>query len=337
MPLISVIMPAYNAKQFIASSIESVLNQTFSDFELIIINDGSSDNTLEIAQQFAQKDRRINIVSQENQGETAARNTGLAHAKGEYIAFLDSDDLYKEIFLEKLLNRIQEKSSDIAYCGFIYTKQNNKEEGKPFAEGNMLECYAFHKQHICIICVMIKHMVIKNNNIKFTPKRIMGGDQEFLMKCGLFAEKVAAVPEFLSIYRDNPLSITNLDAKSLLADKIKSDIMARDNILTLIAENYQRDSKQQVIDYFIQLKKNILINFKKQLWTQLKKGEFQYVYNNLQAYGALENFETKRTFLKSCEVAILNSKNLALWKCIALPLRTLKNVELKLKGKTKIN
>ena len=107
--------------------------------------------------------------------------------------------------------------------------------------------------------------------------------------------------------------------------------------MSLIAENYQRDSKQQVIDYFIQLKKNILINFKKQLWTQLKKGEFQYVYNNLQAYGTLKNFETKRTFLKSFEVAILNSKNLALWKCIALPLRTLKNVELILKGKTKIN
>jgi glycosyltransferase involved in cell wall biosynthesis len=93
-PTVSVIMPAYNAARFIDRTVESVLNQTFTDFELLIIDDGSIDNTLEIANQYALGDRRVQVFSQANQGVSATRNRGISIAKGNLIAFLDADDIW---------------------------------------------------------------------------------------------------------------------------------------------------------------------------------------------------------------------------------------------------
>ena len=89
---VSIVIPAYNASQYLAETIESVLSQTFTDFELLIINDGSTDNTAEIVSFYSDKDNRVKLFSQQNQGVSIARNTGIKIAKGEHIAFLDSDD-----------------------------------------------------------------------------------------------------------------------------------------------------------------------------------------------------------------------------------------------------
>src|ERR1700761_7286076 len=90
-PQITVLMPAYNAGKYIAEAIASVLGQTFGDFELLIVNDGSTDDTLDIINSF--DDKRIRVISQPNQGVAAALNTGLKHAKAEYIARFDADDI----------------------------------------------------------------------------------------------------------------------------------------------------------------------------------------------------------------------------------------------------
>ncbi len=103
-PTVSVIIPAYNAANFISQTIESVLNQTFTDFELLVIDDGSTDNTLAIANQYALSDRRIQVLSQTNRGVSATRNHGVQIAKGDLIAFLDADDLW---FPDKLASHIQ--------------------------------------------------------------------------------------------------------------------------------------------------------------------------------------------------------------------------------------
>ena len=103
---ISVIMPAYNMAQYIARAIDSVQAQTHENWELLIIDDGSTDTTVAVAQGYAQNDARIRIICQENQGVAAARNTGLDHAAGDYIAFIDSDDYYEPTILEKLAARM---------------------------------------------------------------------------------------------------------------------------------------------------------------------------------------------------------------------------------------
>ena len=120
MKLVSVIVPTYNVEQYIASTIRSVLEQTYSNFELLIIDDESPDRSVEICQQF--EDPRIKIISQKNRGLAGARNTGIRHASGDYLAFLDSDDLWLPEKLEKHvrhLDRSPEVGISFSRSGFI--------------------------------------------------------------------------------------------------------------------------------------------------------------------------------------------------------------------------
>ena len=116
-PKVSIIMPAYNASKTIMTSIECVLKQTFQNWELLVINDGSTDNTLVLLSNLV--DQRISVFTQLNQGVAAARNTGLKRARGAYIAFLDADDLWDQSKLEKQLYIFEESTDKL---GLIYTK-----------------------------------------------------------------------------------------------------------------------------------------------------------------------------------------------------------------------
>lgn len=106
----TVIIPAYNASQYLSDTIKSVLAQTFTDFELLIIDDGSIDNTAEIANHYCQLDNRVNLISQSNQGVSSARNQGIKLANGKYIAFLDSDDCWLPNKLVRHLEHLNENS-----------------------------------------------------------------------------------------------------------------------------------------------------------------------------------------------------------------------------------
>ena len=117
-PIVSVVIPLYNKENEIQRAIQSVLAQTYSDFEVIVINDGSTDNSLEQAQQI--RDPRIRIISQENQGVSSARNNGVAMAKFEWIAFLDADDEWYPEFLESLLSlKTQFPNADVLSSSYI--------------------------------------------------------------------------------------------------------------------------------------------------------------------------------------------------------------------------
>jgi len=141
MPKISVIIPTYNSIRFLPNTLDSVLRQTFSEFEVLVINDGSTDNTAEWISSLT--DSRVKLINQENQGCATARNTGILAAKGQYIAFLDSDDLWEPTKLEKQVKCLEE-NPDI---GLVYTWVDfSNEEAKPtgkvrkvFAEGNVFQ------------------------------------------------------------------------------------------------------------------------------------------------------------------------------------------------------
>ena len=118
-PLVSVIMPAYNAGRYIAEAIESVLSQTVADLELIVIDDCSQDRTLKIAEEYAQKDSRIHVIpNEQNMGVAKTRNRGLSLCRGEYVALLDSDDYWKPQMLEKMIQRAEKTGADIVYCSY---------------------------------------------------------------------------------------------------------------------------------------------------------------------------------------------------------------------------
>lgn len=120
-PLISVITPAYNAERFIGDTIDSVLDQTFANWEMVIVDDRSTDNTTTIVEEYRKRDNRIKlIVLEKNSGSAVARNTAMENAKGRYIAFLDSDDRWLPEKLEKQLRFMQEK--DIAFSFTTYVR-----------------------------------------------------------------------------------------------------------------------------------------------------------------------------------------------------------------------
>lgn len=114
---VSVIIPIYNTGQYLESCIQSVREQTLQDIEIICVNDGSTDGSEEIVKELAQKDQRIKLISQKNGGLSAARNTGLRYAKGEYCYFLDSDDLIEHTAMERLYRQAKEDDLDILFFG----------------------------------------------------------------------------------------------------------------------------------------------------------------------------------------------------------------------------
>ena len=123
--LISVIIPVYNVEKFLPYSLDRVINQTYKNLEIILINDGSTDNSKAICKQYEEKDNRIKLINQKNQGAAVARNTGLDNASGKYIGFVDSDDVISLEFYTGLYKLLKETDSDISECASVQISEDD--------------------------------------------------------------------------------------------------------------------------------------------------------------------------------------------------------------------
>jgi teichuronic acid biosynthesis glycosyltransferase TuaG len=130
--LVSIITPMYNGARFVGQTIDSVLKQTYGDWEMFVIDDGSKDNGPEIVKAYAAKDSRIRLLSQENAGSAAARNKGIRAANGQYIALLDSDDTWNEDFLEQQLALMKAQNALLVYASHTRIDEHSNEILKPF-------------------------------------------------------------------------------------------------------------------------------------------------------------------------------------------------------------
>ncbi|MDE5548972.1 MAG: glycosyltransferase, partial [Clostridia bacterium] len=117
--MISIIVPIYNVEKYLRKGIESIINQTYTDLEIILVNDGSKDNCLDICKEYANKDSRIKIVDKPNGGLVSAWKAGVEVASGDFIGFIDPDDYIDEDYYQKLYEAIQSNDADIAVCGAI--------------------------------------------------------------------------------------------------------------------------------------------------------------------------------------------------------------------------
>lgn len=127
-PTLSIIVPVYNVEDYLTECIESILNQKYQDFELILVNDGSSDSSGEICDKYSDRDRRINVKHKDNGGQSSARNVGLNIAKGKYIGFVDSDDWIHEEMYERLVKHALIHKPDIVACNFQVMKKDGSFE-----------------------------------------------------------------------------------------------------------------------------------------------------------------------------------------------------------------
>ena len=264
LPLISVIMPVYKGERFLREAIDSILNQTFTDFEFIIINDGSTDGTLEIIQSYS--DKRIRLVNNEsNQGIVACLNHGIELAQGEYIARMDADDISLPERFEKQI-RFLEENPDVGVCG---TWRKNID-----ANGDIIGERTHPKEDY-----LIKWKLFLNTNPISHPTILMradlvksvGGYNEKFKHCEdydlwrrlIYKTKIYNIPEFLLSYRyhDNNITTTQQSTQMDNSKKIAIGLMSE-----LIVE------PKKIELFFSEKEKN------KNLYTKI------YVMKNFQKY-----------------------------------------------------
>lgn len=178
MPKVSIIVPVYNVEKYLEKCLDSLINQTLKDIEIICVNDGSKDNSLNILEEYSKNDNRIIIINQYNAGVSVARNSGIDIAKGEYIGFVDSDDWVDLDFYEKLYNSAIKNDADIAVAGIIRTKKNKKTFILEYNDKEVTN-NIYRKIELCDIpeCCFVVNKIykldkLKNLNIKFETNRI---------------------------------------------------------------------------------------------------------------------------------------------------------------------
>ena len=124
--LISVIVPIYNTGKYLVECVESLRKQTYSNIEIILVDDGSTDTSIEICDEFAEKDSRIRVFHKKNEGSAIAKNFGIQQSRGEYIILVDSDDIVSDRMIEVLYTQIKEKNADIAIGNYYISSPNHR-------------------------------------------------------------------------------------------------------------------------------------------------------------------------------------------------------------------
>ncbi|MDO5292492.1 MAG: glycosyltransferase [bacterium] len=282
--LVSVIIPIYNAASYLEKCIESVIQQTYEKLQIILINDGSTDNSLEICNKFRKKDIRIEVISTENEGVSAARNKGLASAKGQYLCFMDSDDYIETNMIERLYKRYVNTSVQLSICGFYeiigYTKiqrtigrvqQLDKEHAiEQLLEEESYRGYLWNK--------MFDVEIIKKHKICFDSSIKVWEDVLFVAEYLMYCNKIVYDPQPLYYYCFNGNSASH---KSNEVESAFHVILAQEYIDTIIPKEFQkahqilamrvlksamdvcRVSSKQKNDKFVKKTKSIMKKYKK--------------------------------------------------------------------------
>ena len=247
--LVSVIIPAYNIEDYIGRCLDSIISQTYKNLEIIVVDDGSRDYTGEILDNYAKKDRRIKVIHKENGGVSSARNKGIEAAEGDYIGFIDGDDLIEPEMYKTLVDLLEEENADIAHCGYqmvfpdridYYHNTGKKkiqttEEGlKDLLSGEMIEPGLVNK--------LYKNELIKNCRLNETVKI----NEDLLMNYQLFKLSQKSVYYDITPYSYMIRSSSATGANSLITkredslrvlNQIKDDCI-NNNLLSIIYKRY---------------------------------------------------------------------------------------------------
>jgi len=205
---VSVIIPVYNVEQYLKQCLDSAVNQTLKDIEIIVVNDGSTDNSLEIIHEYSNKYKNIKVINKRNEGCYKARNIGLETAQGEYIAFLDSDDYIESNMYEKLYLKAKDTDADIVSSSY-YISQDNNLKVVDFSSSIKLLEKSNNKligaENILLDAVIwsriFKRQMLIDREIKFHSDIHTADDTFFHIISGLNAKKIVYIPDILYTYR----------------------------------------------------------------------------------------------------------------------------------------
>ena len=208
--MISIIIPIYKAEEFLEECLISIQNQTYKNFEVICVNDGSPDNSEAICKRFVAVDNRFKLINQENKGVSAARNTGLAYAHGEYICFVDADDKIHGDYLRKLKDL--KGNGILPVCSFSSVDKclgNGKKIKRYNAQDYILHIFNEDIPHPNLWAMLFESKIIKNNRIEFVVGCIKNEDTEFFVKYISNINEVIVSDYKGYFYRINPNSCMN--------------------------------------------------------------------------------------------------------------------------------
>ena len=230
----SIIIPVYNGEKFIDRCLKSVLNQTLSNIEVIIVNDGSNDNSEKLILEYKKIDPRIKYISTKNKGVSIARNIGISHANGEYIGFVDIDDYIDINMYEIMYNKAKNNNSQIVFCGHISVRKNGQLNEIPSPKELIINnkdikekeiYYAFinlTRPYLGMSCNKIyKREFIQNNLLEFDADRTIGEDFYFNLQAFTYASDITIIPNTLYYYN----RIDESSTRKYIKDIIEIDIV----------------------------------------------------------------------------------------------------------------
>ena len=258
MPKISVIIPVYNTEQYLKECLDSIIGQTFKDIEIICVDDGSVDNSLNILNEYALKDSRFIIIKQENKGAGAARNYGLKKASGDYLYFLDSDDYISDELFEKAYKQITETNADICIfennsfddikkdlipCNWVKNFKNAPD--KPVFNKNDIPKTLFQISNLPAFTKLYNHKFIKDNHIEFQEIKTCN-DVFFHFYTISLADRITILPDELVTHRVQHSNLTKTRGEHIECilqafNKIK-DELKQAQIFDLLEDTYYKQA-----------------------------------------------------------------------------------------------
>lgn len=223
----SIVIPVYNVAQYLMQCIDSVLNQTYVCFEAICINDGSTDNSLSVLNNYAKADNRVKIINQENKGLSAARNAGIRAAKGDYIFFLDSDDWLEPNTLNVLHDAIDGEDM-ISFNGRRYFEDGTIETPDKGIKEKELTGWDYYNKYalvsrkfhfVCVVLRLYRRHFLLENRLNF-EEGLLHEDNLFTPVACYYAGRVKVIPDILYVYRIRSGSITQTKSKKHILDTV---------------------------------------------------------------------------------------------------------------------
>lgn len=263
---VSVIIPVYNVEKYIEKTLTTVINQTLKEIEIIIINDGSKDNSLSIVKKIMQKDNRIILIDKENEGVSKARNLGIRISKGEYIIFIDGDDWIEENYLEDTYKKAKEDNYDMVLTDMFidyfrtgkrkYREQASK--NKSYLGKEYLEFYYSGKIVRGLCNKLVKREIFIDNNLFFLENVPSGEDMNVTIKLGYLVKKVAKINKAYYHYIQYPQSVT----KQKTSNKIYPFLKAFDDIRNFIKtldERLLEKEENRIYNYEVSSIQNFVV------------------------------------------------------------------------------
>lgn len=310
--MISVIMPLYNNEKYVIEAIQSVIDQTYKDWELIIVNDASTDNSKEIVQRFLHKqlDSRIKLINLENnKGVSFARNLGIKEAKGEYISFLDSDDLWDKEFLKLSYLKLRENYKFV-YTNFYYLYENNKlKKSYSCNKNGYLNDFISNAKNryefifpFCVGCVVIEKNLLEIYKINFPEKQFLFEDVLFFAEL-LCITKSGFVENNLVYYRQQKKSKTH---EKYTSEYYLQELIYLNELINFIDKILKRKISSN-------MKKVIYYRTYRIIWFIIKSGDvdrgielIKKYRKRLKKFGNIKDFKWNDRL--KCKIFLLNNK-----------------------------